>query len=336
MGVGRLVSRRTGGATMSTHEPNYLLRIRKGMAADVALGVAATLVIALLVSFVQMGTLLQTVVSLPLLLFIPGYFVLAVLFPRTARPGSRAKRLDRFERVALSYGVSLGVVPLLALGLTLLSLDLTAGTVSLAVLCVVLGCVPLVVLRRAAVPDDQRYEGLGVTAFLTAGRTADGGTRSALAVNALLVLCVGIGVVATVGVIAAPPQDASYTELAVLTENGDGELVAGNYSAAVTEGRPLVLSVRNSGDATQQYSVVVQVQRLGDDGEVRERRQVRRLSQSVAPGESWRAPHEISPTLSGDRVRVAYLLYRGSPPETPTRANAAHSVHVWLDGADGS
>jgi len=38
--------------------------------------------------------------------------------------------------------------------------------------------------------------------------------------------------------------------------------------------------------------------------------------------------------MSGDRLRVAYLLYRGSVPDDPDVANAYRELHLWINASD--
>ncbi len=54
---------------------------------------------------------LRIIFALPVVLFIPGYALIAALFP----PGK--EEIDTLERVALSFGLSIAVVPLIGLAL---------------------------------------------------------------------------------------------------------------------------------------------------------------------------------------------------------------------------
>jgi uncharacterized membrane protein len=53
---------------------------------------------------------LRIIIGLPFLLFFPGYVLIAFLFPER-------KRLDAIERIALSFGLSIAVSPLIGFGL---------------------------------------------------------------------------------------------------------------------------------------------------------------------------------------------------------------------------
>jgi uncharacterized membrane protein len=56
------------------------------------------------------ATPIRSVLGLPMVLFLPGYALIAALFPGK-------DDLDGIERLALSLGLSIAVVPLIGLGL---------------------------------------------------------------------------------------------------------------------------------------------------------------------------------------------------------------------------
>jgi uncharacterized membrane protein len=317
---------------MSTHKQNYLRRLGKALPTDIAVGLATAAVSAGFVLLVQLSVLLTTIVALPLVLFVPGYFVLATLFPRRARatPAPRT-RLDRVERAALSYAVSLALVPVVALAVTLLSVPLTAETVVLGLALVVAACTPLVVRRRKAVPEHDRYQVSGVAPFSRLRELFSGD----LAVNAVLAVAVVTGLLVTMGVILAPPQDSAYTELALLTENGSGELVADGYPETIdATGEELTVQVTNREHEAQTYTLVAELQRVESPGTaptVVERAELTRTDQRIAAGETWTTNHTVTPELAGEDLRVVYYVYTGDAPQTPSTASAYRSVHFWTD-----
>jgi len=77
----------------------------------------------------------RIILGLPLVLFLPGYALIAALF-------IRKDNLDGIERVALSFGLSIAITPLLGLGLnytpfgirlTPILIVLSVFTISLAI-----------------------------------------------------------------------------------------------------------------------------------------------------------------------------------------------------------
>ncbi len=124
----------------------------KGYPEDRALVILLTL---LCVPFVLIPPLnespVRIILGLPLVLFLPGYSLIALMFPRKGD-------LDGIEIVALSFGLSIAVVPLLCLalnytpfGIRLLPIltVLSVFTVSLAICA----CV-----RRSKLPEGDRFE----------------------------------------------------------------------------------------------------------------------------------------------------------------------------------
>jgi uncharacterized membrane protein len=87
--------------------------------------------------------------GLVIVLFVPGYSLIAALFPRK-------NDLDGIERLALSFGLSIAVVPLIGLGLnyTPWGIRLTPVVVSLALFTLAMAAAAH--WRRLSLPSEDR------------------------------------------------------------------------------------------------------------------------------------------------------------------------------------
>ena len=133
---------------------------------DLALVITLTLACILFVLAPRLNeTPVRVLLGLLLVLFLPGYSLIAALFPRR-------DDLDGIERIALSFGLSIAVVPLLGLGLnyTPYGIRLVPVLAGLSLFTVLLAVVAGV--RRVWMPEAERFvvEGWG----LWLGRGGDG------------------------------------------------------------------------------------------------------------------------------------------------------------------
>ena len=171
---------------------------------------------------------LRVALALPFLLFAPGYALVAALFPERGRTYEVAKGeegqareevsegLDPLERVALSVGLSIAVVPLLALGLNFTPWGIRLVPILVAVAVFISLCVPVAWARRADLPEGER---LSFTIEVGAGAWS----RMA-GLDRALTLLLAISVVAAGGAIAyaltAPRPQETFTEFYVLDARG--------------------------------------------------------------------------------------------------------------------
>lgn len=318
--------------------------------ADAAVIVGFLLVADAVLVLPTAGLPLRTLVGLPLLCFAPGYALVAALFPGRRRPagvsgwhdtvtGGRGARrgLDWPQRLGLSLAASVALLPVfgLVLGATGVgySVAVVAGLVSAFVLC----CTVVGVVHRNRLPPDERF-GLPVR---RSARLVREGLFGGSPVDAVLNVAVAAAVVVAVAALgyglAVPNHAESYTSVSLLTERGDGELVASGYPETVEEsGSELVLQVDNEESTAVEYTVVTQLQRVEteeSDLRVRERAELDRVSRQVAAGDTWTHRHQVRPELSGEDLRLVYLVYRGDPPSEPSTESAYRHVAVWVDAS---
>ncbi|EMA02071.1 Uncharacterized membrane protein [Haloarcula vallismortis] len=291
-------------------------------------------------------TPVRIIFGLVFVLFVPGYAFIAALFPEAGSGptaddetdlGPQADGIDGIERTALSFGLSIALVPLvgLVLNFTPWGIRLLPILVSLSGLTLVLTAVAAV--RRWALPADERFR-VPCRAWLSAGRDElfSPASRTDAVLNVLLVLSILLAA-ASVGYAVTVPKDGErFSEFYLLTEDEDGELVADGYPTEFQqgEGRSLIVGIGNQEHEQTDYTVIAELQRverIGNQTRVRERSELRRFQPTLGHNETWQRQHEVTPRMTGDRLRLQYLLYRGPPPESVNQSTAYREVHLWVN-----
>ncbi|MGB9953279.1 DUF1616 domain-containing protein [Haloarcula marismortui] len=291
-------------------------------------------------------TPVRIVAGLVFVLFIPGYSFIAALFPEAGSgptadeengTNPQADGIDGIERTALSFGLSIALVPLvgLVLNFTPWGIRLLPILVSLSGLTLVLTAVAAV--RRWALPADERFR-VPYRTWLSAGRDElfSPASRTDAVLNVLLVLSILLAAASVGYAITVPKDGEQFSEFYLLTEDEDGELVADGYPTEFRqgEGRSLIVGIGNQEHERTEYTVVAELQRVervGNETQVRERSELRRFQPTLGHNETWQRQHEVTPGMTGDRLRLQYLLYRGSPPATVDQSTAYREVHLWVN-----
>lgn len=333
--------------------PRPVRRLPADLAGVVAL--VGLTVVAVFVPVVD-ETPLRVVVGLPFVLFLPGYALIAALFPEAGGDGDTGdgseagsdtadagpvvngdNGIDGIERVALSFGTSIAVVPLIGLVLNFTPFGIRLAPVVVSVAGVTLGLVAVAARRRRELPAADRFR-VPYREWGAAARAEllEPATRTDAVLNVFLAVSVVLAVGSVGYAVAVPQQGESFTEFYLLTETDDGELVADDYPTEFVAGQPesLVVGVENSEHEFTNYTVVVAVQRAtveNNETLIREQRELRRFETRLPHNETWRLQHEVAPEMQGEDLRLAYFLYRGEPPARPSADTAYRELHLWVN-----
>ena len=325
--------------------------VRRSLADLVGVVLLAVVTGGVVLSSVADGTALRILLGLPLALFLPGYALVAALFPGTAdrtredtndaggreatwlpRPG---EGIDGLDRIVLSLGLSAVVTPLtgFVLNYTPWGIRPVPVVASLAGFVVVASVVAA--LRRWNLPADDRFS-VSYRAWIASVNAAlfRPETRLDAVLNVVLVVSLLLAAGSVGWAVAVPRQGEEFTELYLLTERENGTLVADGYPKEFVRGesRPLVVGIGNHEGEPMSYSVVVELQRVRtESGGVLEERTLHRFRASVDAGGSRREQISVRPTMTGTRLRLAVLLYEGDVPADPSTANAARDAHLWIN-----
>ena len=256
--------------------------------------------------------------------------------------------IDGIERTALSFGLSIAVVPLigLALNFTPFGIRLVPILVTISLFTVLASV--LAALRRWELPASERFR-VPYREWYADGRSEVTDPDSTLdaALNVALVVAILLATTSVVYAVAVPQQGEQFTEFYVLTEGEDGDLVAADFPETLSpnESAPIHLGVENNEYEPVEYTVVVQLQAVDIEDNrstVTDRARLDRYSVTVAHNESdiRERPLELDAgtarEFAGEDRRVKFLLYRGDPPADPTADDAYRDLHLWVEVSDGS
>ena len=272
-----------------------------------------TIILVAVIGLFPDESVVRVVLGIPMILFFPGYVLIAALFPRKSSLGG-------IERVALSFGLSIAMVPLIGLILnyTPWGIRLYPILVSLTAFIVILSGVAW--RRRKGVAENERF----VVPF--SGRIKlsswQGQGRWDKVLSVVLVAAI-IGAIGTlVYVVTSPKVGEQFTEFYILGMEGKAE----HYPEALyvgEEGKVILGIVNHEGEQTN-YRVKLEMD--GEEaglvvgGEAKDT-----LLVTLAHEEKWEGEVGFIPRKAGDEQKVEFLLYKEGEAEPYLK------LHIWLN-----
>ena len=182
------------------------------------------------------------------------------LFAGVGRSG-----IDGIERVALAFGLSIALVPLIGLVLNFTPWGIRLVPIMLAVSAFTVAATVVAAVRRWDLPPEERFR-VPYREWIATGRKEvfEPETRTDAILNVLLAASVVLALGAVSFAIMVPPSGEQFSALYILTEDDDGELVAGGYPTefAAGESAEIVVGVDNREHDTVEYTLVVLEQQV--------------------------------------------------------------------------
>ena len=291
---------------------------------DLALVILLTL---LCIPFVLIPPLNETpvriILGLPLVLFLPGYSLIATLFPRK-------DDLDGIERVALSFGLGIAITPLLGLALNYTPFGIRLSPILIVLSVFTISLALGAYVRRSMVPKEDRFvvdkplqgfrgrgaephSGAFFKSMKESFKTADTNIDRVLTV--VLIISIIIAISMTAYVIVTPKEGEKFTEFYVL---GPGEK-ASDYPTDLKAGEKeeVIIGIVNHEYANVTYQLEVRL-----NGEL-----IGEKSIEVMHNETWESPFTFRATKAGEDQKLEFLLFKdGLKGTEPYR-----SLHLWVD-----
>lgn len=263
-------------------------------------------------------TWVRTVLGLPMVLFLPGYALIAALFPRK-------DDLDGIERTALSFGLSIAVVPLLGLGLNYTPWGIRLAPILVTLSIFTLGMCVIAVYRRGELPEGEAFSVPFRAALHSLRQEVFAHEQSRLdrILTVILVLSILASVAMLVYVVVTPKQGEKFTEFYILGLEG----MADDYPTLfnLSESGTVIVGVVNHEYASVEYTLDIAL----DNESIYPGQQM-----LLAHNQTWEEFVTFTPPKVGQDMKLQFLIYKDGNYSAPYR-----DLHLWIDvmgGINGS
>jgi len=258
-------------------------------------------------------TMLRNTFGLPFVLFLPGYALIAALFPAKSD-------LDGIERVALSFGLSIAIVPLIGLGLNYTPWGITTLPILISLSAFIFIMCGLAYLRRAKLPETEAFDfSLRATALsLKAEIMENSESKLDRTLTVFLILSILLSVATLAFVVVSPKEGEHFTEFYLLGSEGKAD----NYSTKYILGESGTVTV---GIINHEYRAVNYTMELKLENEsLSLPENVKHIT--LAHNETWEEPVIFTPAFEGKNMKLEFLLFNETEKNVPYR-----DLHLWVD-----
>ena len=149
---------------------------------------------------------IRIILSIPIIIFVPGHMLICALFPTKKTD----KGIDTIERIALSFGLSIAVVPLIGLGLNYTPWGIRLQPILLSLFIFIIGVGSIAVYRWTKTNTSERFTISLDIALPKAERRID------KALTLMLGAAIIIAVTSLIYVIVVPKTGEKFTEFYLL------------------------------------------------------------------------------------------------------------------------
>lgn len=251
-------------------------------------------------------TIVRTILGLLLILFVPGYSLIAALFPKK-------EDLGDIERIGLSFGLSIAITPLIGLILNYTPWGIRLTPILISLIAFTLIMLLIAFIRRRRTPEGEKfYVNFGGFASSIKGQF-EGKSRTSKVLSIILIITILLAISTTVYIILKPKQGESFTEFYILGPNGK----ASGYPTNLTVGQngTVIIGLVNHEYQTANYEVVVR-----SNGTVMSQQNI-----TLTNGNQTQIPYSFTASSAGYK-NIEFLLYK-----LPDTTNVYRSLHLFVN-----
>jgi uncharacterized membrane protein len=284
------------------------------MATDLKLVVGFTIVtLAFIYVPIINETIIRSALGLAMVLFVPGYSLIAALFPDK-------KDIDGIERAALSFGLSIAVTPLIGLGLNYTPWGIRLDPIVVCLTIFTLACVLVANKRRHDLPKEERFsvDFAGIYKELKGELFGGDQTRLDKALTVILIASILLSIVTLAYVVIVPKQGEKFTEFYILGQDGKADKYPAQFSLG--DSKPVIVGVVNHEYRNVTYDLLVA---LNDTANVT---YLDSEQLTLADNQTWEKTISLKPDRAGTNMKMEFLLYADGNMTAPYR-----ECHLWVN-----
>ena len=257
-------------------------------------------------------SIIRPIIGTIVVLFVPGYAFIAALFPQKAT-------LANGVRLALSFGLSIVIVPLLELALNYTRWGIQLGSTLIVIVVFTLLCSIVASVRRYRLPRERRFA-INWPDWhhirLKAARL--GGTRFDRTLSVVLIIAIITPVAVTSYAVVMPKPNEHFTEFYLLGTNDTLSNYTTQYKVGVPTPVTVVIVNHEKTDVT--YDLVVTANNSTQ-------REIIYSEQVMIPsGQQWEKSIDLVLNHPSDNALLDFALYANQTTTNPYR-----DVHLWVN-----
>jgi len=197
------------------------------------------------ITLLSMDTTARTLLGVPFILFIPGYILIFALFPSKKTD----RGIDLIERIALSFGLSIAIVPLLGLLLNYTPWGIRLEPILLSLFFFIMGVGFLAIYRWIQIPADERF----IISFQISPLKSTNRFDTTLTI--ILAIVIVIVLAALLYVLVTPKTGERFTEFYLLGPTGK----ATEYPRDLTigENATVIIGLANHEYTLMNYTIEI-------------------------------------------------------------------------------
>ena len=276
--------------------------------ADLLLVVLATILcVIIVVNPILNNNVIRIILGLIFILFIPGYSLIAALFPKK-------NDLNNTERAALSFSMSIAITPLIGLLLNYTPFGIRLAPILLSLSLFTILMISVAYIRRCKVQPNERFTIRFNHYFNNTARVFKKESKINKFLSIVLIISIILAISMTVYAITIPKQSEAFTEFYILGHNDK----TSNYPTNLTvrENGAVSIGIINHENAQTSYRLVIQLNK----------KTIKDEKITLSNNEKWENKFTFNDSQLGKNQNLDFLLYR-----LPDESKIYRSLHLWIN-----